>query len=101
MAVLEDLAFAIEELLAGNIVRWPDAPALPVDEVIAQILLASPSSGRRILETVHVLVERAEGLEQLVTELDAVAIRFGMDADGETAAALLDVSDRIREWRER
>jgi hypothetical protein len=100
MAVLEDLALAIEQLLDGTIVRWPDTTS-PVDEIVAQVLLAPEPSRRRILETVRVLTDRADGLEQLVTELDGMAIRFGMDGDGGTCAALLDVSDSIREWRDR
>jgi len=50
--------------------------------------------------TLQVLLEQADGLGEFLDRLDAVAIRFGMDSDGETCAALLDIGDRLREWRE-
>jgi hypothetical protein len=100
MTELLEVAAAVAGLLDGRAVRWPDGIA-PADEVVAQIVLASPTAARRIRETVAALVERAGGLEQLVTDLDVVAIRFGQDGDGETCAALLSIGDAIREWRDR
>jgi hypothetical protein len=88
----------VEELLSGlPPIRWPDT-CTPADEIVAQVLLASPQSSRRIRLAVHMLVTRAASIDQLVSELDVLAIRFGQDGDGETCAALLDVCDRIREW---
>jgi hypothetical protein len=100
MPELVEVAAAVEELLDGRAVRWPDGIA-PSDEVVAQVMLASPRTARRIRETVRTLVERAAGLDQLVDELDVLAIRFGQDDDGETAAALLSIGDALREWRDR
>ena len=97
--VLEDLALAVEELLAGQAVRWPDPPDIHA-ELLAVLLLASPETTQRVVVTLQVLLEQADGLGEFLVRLDAVAIRFGMVSDGETCAALLDIGDRLREWRE-
>jgi hypothetical protein len=47
------------------------------------------------------LIEQADTLEQLVGNLDELAVRFGQAGDGETCAALLDLSGVIRDWRDR
>jgi hypothetical protein len=99
MAVLEDVAVAVEELLAGSAVRWPDPPDVHA-ELVAVLLLASPETAARVVATLQVLLEQAEGLGEFLDHVDAVAIRFGQDGDGETCAALLDIGDRLREWRE-
>jgi hypothetical protein len=88
-----------EELLAGlPPIRWPD-PITPAEEMLAAVVIASPEAGERIVVAMHVLLHRAVNLDQLVGELDREAIRFGQSGDGETCAALLDICDRIREWR--
>jgi hypothetical protein len=100
MIELAEVAAVVEELLDERAVRWPDGIA-PSDEMVAQVMLASPRTARRIRETLRTLIGRAEGLDQLVDELDVLAIRFGQDDDGETAAALLSIGDAIRDWRDR
>ena len=99
MAVLEDLAVAVEGLLGGRAVRWSPRPDLS-SELVAAVLLASPSVAERVVATLQVLSERAVTLTELVDGLDVVAVRFGQDGEGETCEALLDLSDRLREWRD-
>jgi hypothetical protein len=81
-------------------VRWPDPPDVDA-ELVAAVLTSSPEAGQRIRVAVETLLESAGGLGEFVAALDAVAIRFGQAGDGETCAALLDLSTVIREWGER
>jgi hypothetical protein len=100
MAVLEDLALAVEELLAGSPVRWPDPPDVHA-ELVAVLLLASPPTAERVVVTLRVLVEQAEGLGEFLARLDSIGVRFGQDGDGETCAALLGIGDVLHEWGDR
>jgi len=81
-------------------VRWPDPPDVDA-EYVAAVLTSSPEAGQRIRATVETLAASAGGLGDFVAALDAVAVRFGQAGDGETCAALLDLSTVIRDWRER
>jgi hypothetical protein len=99
-AVLEEVAAGVEALFAGQAIRWPDPPDVHA-ELVAILLTASPPTVERVVGTLRILVDGADTLTQLVDALDVIAIRFGQDGDGETCAALLDVSDRLREWRDR
>jgi hypothetical protein len=94
---VEELAAAIEPIFAGLIVAWP-YDVSPVDEIVWQAMLASPRARRRVVETVRLLVERAEHLTEFVTDLDRLALRFGLDDDAETCAALLAIGDVVRDW---
>jgi hypothetical protein len=94
--LVEEVAAAVEQLFADQAVRWPDPPDIGA-ELVATLLLASPRTAARVRRTLRVLVERADTLTELVDGLDAAAIcRYGQAGDGETAAALLDISDQRR-----
>jgi hypothetical protein len=100
MVVLDDVIAAVERLFDGRAIRWPDEVDIHA-ELVSVVMLASPPTGSRVVETLRVLVEGADSLGELVDGLDVMAIRFGQDGDGETCGALLELGDRIREWRDR
>jgi hypothetical protein len=92
-------AEAVVESLGLGPVRWPD-PITPIEELIAQLVMASPRAGRRIAASVRVLLAHNHGgLDQLISDLDFLAIQWGQHDDGEVCAALLLISDRLIEWR--
>jgi hypothetical protein len=54
----------------------------------------------RLVSTVARLAYEVETLSELVEGMYAVGItRFGQRGDGATCGALLDLADRLEEWR--
>jgi hypothetical protein len=90
-------------------VRWHD-PIVDLDSALCgELVLRSPRSCGRVLAAMRACFgDDAVGLDDALTRLAVVAIRYGQgvmpecegEPDGETCAALLDVCDVIREWRE-
>jgi hypothetical protein len=88
---------APEHLAKGrHPVRWHD-PISAEDELMAQLLCASPRSAMRVLAAFRLAIGRARSIPQLVAELDELAVWLGGHGDGEACAALLNVCDAIRD----
>jgi hypothetical protein len=50
----------------------------------------------------RVLLDRVDSISDLVAGLYSVGINsYGQRGNGETCAALLDLADRVEEWRDR
>jgi hypothetical protein len=99
-ALLEQVAAAVEELFDGVAVRWPDAPDLRA-ELQAVWDEHPPLVRSAVMLTMLRLASQAETLSEFVDGIDAKAIcRFGQQGDGEVCKALLDLGDRLREWRD-
>jgi hypothetical protein len=83
----------------GPPVDWPHAVD-PVAELATQALMAAtPQTGRRILLAVRLALSSAHDVHALAAALDALAIHAGQRDDGALCAALLALSDSIREGR--
>jgi hypothetical protein len=62
---------------------------------------ATERTGRRVLETLKVVLEELPenaGLSDFCRALDELAVRFGADGDPETCAVLLDYSADVASW---
>jgi hypothetical protein len=91
--------------LAGVPVQWPDGgPDGPLELLGAVLVMASPKTGRRVLETLRIVLEGLPddaGLMDFCRRLDQLAVKFGQDGDGETCAVLLDYSQDVAGWQGR
>jgi hypothetical protein len=85
--MLDQLQVAVDEAFA----------AVDADTALAAFLLPIGRTERRVRVAVHVCLERATDLGQLLTDLDALAIHLCAHDDTDTGTALLTLSDRIRE----
>jgi hypothetical protein len=95
----------LQDPLAGVPVRWGDGgPSDPVELLGASLVTASPRTGRRVLETLRVILDGLPddaGLTDFCRRLDELAVMFGADGDAETAALLLDYSADVAGWQGR
>ena len=68
------------------------------DELWWSIVFRPPLMAHRMLTVAAILAQGSVDLTAFLRSLDAIAIRCGQDHDGATCAALLDLSDAIRDW---
>jgi hypothetical protein len=91
--------------LAAVPVRWGDGgPDGPTELLGAALVMASSRTAHRVLETLRVVLEDLPadaGLGDFCRRVDELAVCFGRDGDGETAAVLLDYSQDVAAWQGR
>ena len=61
------------------------------------IILPGGNLGRKVRVALHLCLERAESLAQLLVDLDGLAVFLASHGDDETGNALLTIADRVRE----
>jgi hypothetical protein len=72
---------------------------IDVSEEVAYLGVLLPENGderRRVRIALHLVLERAQSVEQLVSELDQLAIWNGQHGHPTAAEILLSLSDSIR-----
>jgi hypothetical protein len=72
-----------------------DAGVTP-EVALTAALLPAGRTERRVRVALHVCLERAEGLRQLLADLDSLAVYLAGHGDPVTGNALLAVGDAIR-----
>jgi hypothetical protein len=100
-ALLQEVAAAVEELFDGVAVRWPDAPDIGAElQAVwdAYPLLTAATVMRAVLK----LAAEAHTLSDLTAGMYRVGIcDYGQRGQGQVCKALLDLADRIEDWRDR
>jgi hypothetical protein len=71
--------------------------AVDPDTALAALLLPNGRTERRMRVAVHLVLERATNVGQLLADLDALAIHLCQTDDPDTGTALLALADRMRE----
>jgi hypothetical protein len=91
--------------LAGVPIRWGDGgPDGPTELLGSLLVTASARTGQRVLDTLRIVLDSLPadaGVREFCERVDFLAVRFGQDDDGETAAVLLDYSQDVASWQGR
>jgi hypothetical protein len=96
--LLEEVGAAVEELFAGQVVRWPGG--LDIHAELEAVWNEYPLlTAATVAWTVLRLVDEVGTLAGLVDAMYREGISRGQRGDGATCRALLDLADRIEEWR--
>jgi hypothetical protein len=73
-----------------------ESSAVSPEIALTAALLPDGRIERRVRVALHLCLERAEGLRQLLAELDVLAVHLCQHHDTATGSALLAVADSIR-----
>jgi hypothetical protein len=84
--VLDELGEAVDEVFTAS-------PSI----TLAAMLLPGGRTERRLRIALHLILESAADIAQLLGALDALGIHLCQHDDSVTGSALLDLADRIRE----
>jgi hypothetical protein len=100
-ALLQEVAVAVEALFDGMAVRWPD----PLD-IGAELQAVWDTEPLLVAAVVMRAVLRLGGEAHTLSDLTAGMYRvaicdYGQRGRGEVCRALLDLADRIEDWRDR
>ena len=98
--LIEDVAAAVEELFAGQAVGWSDPPDIRAE--LEAVWLPCPElTAARVMSIVLRLAYEVDTLTDLTAAMHREGItRVGQEVDGQTCGALLDLADRLEEWRD-
>jgi hypothetical protein len=102
MAQVLEVAAAVEELFDGLAVRWPDPPDVRAE--LGVVWDTYPTLvAATVMRTLLSLASEASTLSELTASMYRIAIcEHGQrEGGGEVCRALLDLADKLEEWRDR